>query len=147
MLVKNILAVFAIAGMAAAYPTEDYEYEARDVLEERQPGPMCPPGHNWCCQNSVPFSFIFFSGAGSNCVTRKFYTAMFRYTFGSNFTNIYFSQARKRTRIRVPERNFFPLLSERPDCRKSSQSSFVGLLVANGKQSNGKSGAQVVCLK
>ncbi|KAJ5912617.1 hypothetical protein N7504_001500 [Penicillium tannophilum] len=105
MLVKNILAVFAIAGMAAAYPTEDYEYEARDALEERQPGPMCPPGHNWCCQNSVPFSFIFFSGAGSNCVTRS---------------------------------------GPGSGCPKGTSS----LCCQKGQiVSNGKSGAQVVCLK
>ncbi|KAJ5524036.1 hypothetical protein N7494_010686 [Penicillium frequentans] len=109
MLVKNILAVFAIAGMATAYPAEDYEYDARG-LEERDLPPKCPDGHNWCCQNSVPFSFIFFSGAGSNCVPPS-----------------------------PPKKPGDP-----PTCKSGTSS----LCCQKGQiVSNGKNGAQVVCLK
>lgn len=77
MLVKNILAVFAIAGMAAAYPAEDYEVEARDALEER--GYCWKDDHSWCCKNSLPVSIFFFSGAGSDCKPGKIYIAVLRH--------------------------------------------------------------------
>ncbi|KAJ5649178.1 uncharacterized protein N7484_002901 [Penicillium longicatenatum] len=61
MLVKNILAVFAIAGMAAAYPAEEVETD----LEER--GYCEKDSNSWCCKNIVPFSILFFDGVGSDC--------------------------------------------------------------------------------
>ncbi|KAJ5099247.1 hypothetical protein N7532_006248 [Penicillium argentinense] len=53
MLLKNILAAFAIAGLATASPVED--------IQERALGGNCPAGqsHAWCCASAFPFNFFF----------------------------------------------------------------------------------------
>jgi hypothetical protein len=60
MLVKNIIATFAIAGLAIAMPTEDFE--ERDTT-------ACRTAHGWCCTSAVSSLNLFFvKGAGSGCV-------------------------------------------------------------------------------
>ncbi|KAJ5728233.1 hypothetical protein N7493_004563 [Penicillium malachiteum] len=61
MLLKKILPVFAIAGIATAAPVED--------LEARATGGTCGQYSNaWCCATAFPFSVFFIQQVGSNCV-------------------------------------------------------------------------------
>ncbi|KAJ6113928.1 hypothetical protein N7523_007245 [Penicillium sp. IBT 18751x] len=59
MLTKNILAAFALAGLAIAIPVED--------LQERA---TCPSGQDWCCATAFPLNIFFIQGVGSNCVAK-----------------------------------------------------------------------------
>ena len=60
MLLKKILPVFAIAGIATAAPVED--------LEARATGGNCGSYSNaWCCATAFPFSVFFIQQVGSNC--------------------------------------------------------------------------------
>jgi hypothetical protein len=59
---KNILAAFALAGLAIATPVEG-------DIQERQ---TCPAGQNWCCASSVPVRIFFIEGAGSTCQRKAF---------------------------------------------------------------------------
>ncbi|KAJ5108298.1 hypothetical protein N7456_004973 [Penicillium angulare] len=61
MLVKNIFATVAIATLAIAAPAEDIEARASVC-----PG-STPPGNSWCCQSTVPFSFLFIQSVGKGC--------------------------------------------------------------------------------
>ncbi|KAJ5693215.1 hypothetical protein N7462_002638 [Penicillium macrosclerotiorum] len=69
MLVKNILATFAIAGLAMAAPTEDFDADAGapDVEARDSVCPGTPPDRSWCCKSSVPFNIFFIEGAGNGC--------------------------------------------------------------------------------
>jgi hypothetical protein len=56
MLMKNIFAAVALAGLAVASPVED--------IEERS---SCKSGNNWCCASAVPLKLFFIQGSGSDC--------------------------------------------------------------------------------
>ena len=58
MLMKNILAAFAIAGLVAAAPAEDIEARA-----------MCgSPTKAWCCDTALsPVNIFFIRGIGKGC--------------------------------------------------------------------------------
>ena len=56
MLMKNILAAFAIAGLVAAAPAEDIEARA------------CTKGKAWCCDTALsPVNIFFIRGIGMGC--------------------------------------------------------------------------------
>lgn len=60
MLVKNLLAAFALTGLAVAMPTED--------LEERDNYQQCSPSKAWCCKVAVPnLNLFFIKGTGKDC--------------------------------------------------------------------------------
>ncbi|KAJ5875299.1 uncharacterized protein N7473_012646 [Penicillium subrubescens] len=61
MLLKNVLATFAIAGLTAASPV--------DGIEARAVSGTCAKNANaWCCATAFPFSIFFIQKVGSNCV-------------------------------------------------------------------------------
>ncbi|KAJ5623672.1 hypothetical protein N7490_012277 [Penicillium lividum] len=61
MLVKKLIAAFTLAGMATAYPAEDFEVTSD--LEERT---SCPMGHSWCCKQAAGPIFGT-EGLGQGC--------------------------------------------------------------------------------
>jgi hypothetical protein len=69
MLLKNILAAFTIAGLAAASPAGDIE--ARSSTS-------CATGTPFCCATAFPLSIFFIQGVGSNCQTGKAILSSFR---------------------------------------------------------------------
>lgn len=70
MLLKNILAAFAIAGLATASPAED--------IEARAGTPCSSAQHAWCCASAFPLSIFFIRGVGSNCVPGKAFPSGYR---------------------------------------------------------------------
>lgn len=62
MLVRSIITAFALAGLATAIPTEEFE----DELEARG---TCSPGHSYCCKSAIkPLNLWFIKAAGQDCV-------------------------------------------------------------------------------
>ncbi|KAJ5438089.1 uncharacterized protein N7458_009087 [Penicillium daleae] len=66
MLVKNIIAAFALAGLATATPAENIQARANSGTCGTATNPLT--SHAWCCVSALPLNIFFIQGVGSNCV-------------------------------------------------------------------------------
>ncbi|KAJ5769681.1 hypothetical protein N7520_004240 [Penicillium odoratum] len=82
MHVKNLFAAFTLAGMAAAYPAEDFE--STSDLEER--GATCPKGQSWCCKQVLGgLAQGYYSSNGGKCTKGTSFRMLYAWPMGRTF--------------------------------------------------------------
>lgn len=76
MLVKNIIAACALAGLATATPAENIQARANFGTCGTVSNPLTSQA--WCCVTALPLNIFFIQGVGSNCVKGKAFLSRYR---------------------------------------------------------------------